>query len=470
MPTSLIRFGATQLLEGYRGGVFSPVEVVAAFVARIEQVEPHINALTTTCLGRALDEARAAEARYAGDMARPLEGVPFVAKDMFDTEYVRTTYGSAIFADHVPTIDAHAVGKLRSAGAILLGKAATHEFAWGVTTNNPHFGATHNPWCASRIPGGSSGGSAAALAAFEAPLAIGTDTGGSVRIPAAFCGVMALKPTYGVIDTSGAFALAPSLDHVGPMAREPNDLNLLLAALAQTPTAVGDDAPAFEDLCGLRIGVWRGEPTMLGLSADVEQLFCAAQARFADLGAKLVEVDLPEAIDAFGNMFAPILLREALCYHQRRGLGLAQLDKYGRDVRERLLLASEVSLHAYDAAKRLRARLRHGFERLFGEVDLVLSPAVAGKPPRIGDEVVQHGEVIVTIREFAMSHTVAQSLAGLPSGVVPAGLDSMELPVAIQLCGPPNSDMAVLRAMKAFWYAGKARRAIWPVSPMPSAV
>src|SRR5690349_12410795 len=201
-----------------------------------------LGAFVTLTLERAREEAKRAEKAYADGTARPLEGLTLAVKDLYDTEGVETTYGSKIYKGHVPKADAHAVRRAREAGAIVVGKTLTHEFAWGITSNNPHFPPCRNPWDPDRIPGGSSGGSAVAVATGQAALALGTDTGGSIRIPAAFCGISGLKPTYNRIAATGIFPLARSLDHAGPMARTPEDVRLLFEALtgARAATDVGE--------------------------------------------------------------------------------------------------------------------------------------------------------------------------------------------------------------------------------------
>lgn len=203
---------ARELLAGYAAGDFTPTEVVQAVAERIAGVDQSVGAFTTLCLERAIDEARATE---RGERTGPLAGVPIGVKDLFDSEAVRTTYGSPMFEGHVPQRDAEALRRVRAAGAILVGKTQTHEFAWGITSVNELLGSTRNPWALERISGGSSGGSAVALATGEVPLALGSDTGGSIRVPAGFCGVVGLKTTYGRVSLAGAWPLARSLDHPG---------------------------------------------------------------------------------------------------------------------------------------------------------------------------------------------------------------------------------------------------------------
>ena len=232
---------AGELLAGYAARTLSPVEAVAELSAAIE-ADPH-GAFWATCLERAAGEARAAEDAWSRGAARPLEGVPIAVKDIFDTAGVATTYGSAMFAGHVPERDAEAVRRVRAAGAIVLGKTATHEFAWGFSSINDALGTVRNPRDPERVAGGSSGGSAAALAAGLAPLALGSDTGGSIRVPSAFCGTYGLKPTFGRVSLAGVWPLARTLDHAGPMARTPKDLALLLGVLAPVPAHVAGTPP-----------------------------------------------------------------------------------------------------------------------------------------------------------------------------------------------------------------------------------
>src|SRR3954447_22225376 len=296
---------ALELRAGYAARSFSPVEVLDALAARIEAREPAVNAFITLDLDAARAQAQAAEREHAGGRARLLAGIPVAVKDIFDTAGLRTTYGSAIFADHVPDRDATAVRRLREAGAVVLGKTLTHEFAWGITSENPHFGPCRNPHDLERVAGGSSGGSAAVLAYGGAPLALGSDTGGSIRIPAAFCGVAGLKPTYGRVSAAGVLPLAPSLDPTGPLARTPADAVLALQAIrgsAPAAPATARQAPEPPDPPGKpRVAVC---PDLhpIALEAGVRRCFDAAVAA---LGDRVVEVRLPEAEGGIAA-FAPL--------------------------------------------------------------------------------------------------------------------------------------------------------------------
>jgi aspartyl-tRNA(Asn)/glutamyl-tRNA(Gln) amidotransferase subunit A len=320
-------------------------------------------------------------------------------------------------------------------------------------------GTSRNPWAPDRMSGGSSGGSAVALAAQLVPLALGSDTGGSIRVPSAFCGTVGLKPTYGRISKAGVFPLAASLDHPGPMARTPGDAALLLAALAGVdpadPTTV--DAPLGDELGtaldGIRVGLSL-DLQLVRLSPDVEHAFDAAVRRVGELGAELVEVALPEAGLAYPT-FAAIQRAEALFTHTSAGLYPARRDEYGDDVRGRLESTESVTLPDYLAASEQRGRLRAGFARAFREVDLLLTPVGAGSPLRIGDEGLVHFGLELDFRELVMPYTVPQDLTGLPACTVRAGFDVIGIPIGVQFTGPPWAEARVLRAAQAF-YAGTA--------------
>src|SRR3954451_11180817 len=263
--TELLKLSAQELLSRYASGDASPVEAVDAVAARTSAVDGRLGAFTTLCLERARSEAQASEQAYRrGDPQGPLAGVPLGVKDLFDSEGVRTTYGSPMCASHMPKADAEALRRARAAGAILVGKTQTHEWAWGISSVNELMGTSHNPWALERISGGSSGGSAVALASRQVTLALGSDTGGSIRVPSALCGTVGFKPTYGRVSTAGIWPLARTLDHPGTMARTPADAALLLEVIAgwdpfdsaTLDVPLGDLAAAFASgLEGRLVGV-----------------------------------------------------------------------------------------------------------------------------------------------------------------------------------------------------------------------
>lgn len=458
--TKLIQLGVEELLRAYGARSVSPVDAVDALAARIEAIDGLVGAFTALCLDRALEEARASEAAWARGDARPLEGIPLGVKDLFDSAGVRTAYGSPMFASHVPERDAEALRRARAAGAILVGKTQTHEFAWGITSVNELMGSAHNPWALERLSGGSSGGSAVALAADEVPLALGSDTGGSIRVPSAFCGTVGLKPTYGRITAAGAWPLARSLDHPGPMARTPADAALLLEAIA----GVDPSDPSTEDVplgdvrgelrrgfSGLVVGLC-ADLHLVELAPDVGAVFEATVRTVAAGGARLVEVALPEA-ELIYPAFGVIQRAEALDTHRRAGLYPARRSEYGADVLGRLEAATEVTLEEFLAASADRQRVRAGFAGLFRECDVLLTPVGAGSPLPIGQETAEHCGREITFRELVMSYTTPQDLAGLPACALRAGFDALGIPVGVQFTGRPWSEALVLRAAQALFEA-----------------
>jgi aspartyl-tRNA(Asn)/glutamyl-tRNA(Gln) amidotransferase subunit A len=473
--SELVALDVPALLDAYRAHDVSPVEVLDAVAERIEAVDGQLGAFTTLCLDRARAEALAAEDEYRRDGARPLAGIPFGVKDLFDSEGVRTTYGSPMFERHVPRADAEAVSRARHAGAILVGKTQTHEFAWGITSVNELMGTSRNPWATDRISGGSSGGSAVALASRQIPLALGSDTGGSIRVPSAFCGTVGFKPTYGRISAAGAWPLARTLDHPGPMARTPADAALLLAAVAghdpgdpaTEDVPLGDlGAASARGLDGVVVGHC---PDLHGvrLAPDVQEAFGRAVETVTGLAAAVEEVELPEARDVFAT-FGATQRAEALFTHVEAGLYPARAGEYGADVRGRLESAAKEGTHDYLRAAAARQRLRAGFARVFRSVDLLLTPVSAGSPVPIGTDTLEHLGETIEFRELVMTYTVPQDLAGLPSCAVRAGFDRLGIPIGIQLTGPPWSDAVVLGAAQAFWAATPEIQHRWPDDPGPA--
>jgi aspartyl-tRNA(Asn)/glutamyl-tRNA(Gln) amidotransferase subunit A len=464
--SDLVRLSARDLLAGYAAHDFTPSEVVGAIAQRIEDVDRAVGSFTTLCLDRAREEALATE---RGERAGPLAGVPIAVKDLFDSNGVRTTYGSPMFAQHVPERDAEALRRAREAGAILVGKTQTHEFAWGITSVNELLGSTRNPWALDRISGGSSGGSAVALAVEEVPLALGSDTGGSIRVPAGFCGVVGLKTTYGRVSLNGVWPLARSLDHPGPMARTPSDAALLLQAIAGVDPAdpATKDVPlgnveselarGFE---GLTVGICP-DLHLVPLAADVQEAFDAAVRAVERSGAHIVEVSLPEAELVF-PAFGIIQRAEALDTHRRAGLFPARRHEYGADVLARLELATKETLESYLKAAADRQRVRAGFERLFHQCDVLLTPTSAGPPVPIGQESTEHLGREIGFRDLVMPYTTPQDLVGLPACALRAGFDRLGIPVGVQFTGRPWAEATVLRAAQALYEATPAIQASRP--------
>jgi aspartyl-tRNA(Asn)/glutamyl-tRNA(Gln) amidotransferase subunit A len=421
---------AVELRAAFAAREVSPVEVVEAALEH-----PELGAFITLTLETAREEAKQAEQAYKHGTDRPLEGLPLAVKDLFDTAGVRTTYGSRIYADHVPQADAVAVKRAKDAGAIVVGKTLTHEFAWGITSDNPHFPPCRNPWDPERIPGGSSGGSAVALATGQAALALGSDTGGSIRIPAAFCGVSGLKPTYNRIPATGVFPLARSLDHVGPMARTPADVRLFYEAL--TGHAQAHETEPRIAVCS--------DLHLCPLEPAIQRAFDNA------VDALEITIELPfDEAERIYPAFAAIQSVEAALAHA--DLFPARRDEYSADVAKRLERARTVTIEDYVEATATRERIRAGFARLFAGADLLLTP-IHSLPPE------PRGVASQDFRDGVLPFTVPQDLAGLPSCAVPVGFDELGLPVGMQLTGPPWSERRVLAAAEELFSATASARA-----------
>ena len=449
------------LLREFAARRLSPVEVVDACAARIGAVDRMVGGFTAECLERAREEARASETAWARGEARGLEGIPFGVKDLFDSEGVRTAYGSPIFDAQVPSRDAEAVSRARAAGAILVGKTQTHEFAWGITSVNEALGSAHNPWALDRFSGGSSGGSAVVLAAGEVPLALGSDTGGSIRVPAAFCGIVGLKPTYGRISAAGAWPLARSLDHPGPMATTPADAALFLEAVAGVDAADPStvDMPLGDVCAELRPGARRTRRRhvlrllLVPLAPDVRDVYDrdAAHAR----GGRRPTRGSPRCrrpsscSRPSGRSRAPRRSRPT----GAAGLFPARRDEYGADVLGRLDAAGEVMVEQYLRASADRERVRAAFARLFRVLRRAPDAGQRGSPLPIGEETLVHEGEELTFRELVMSYTTPQDLVGLPACAVRAGFDALGIPVGVQFTAPPWQEGCVLRAAQGLFDA-----------------
>ncbi|HUG56203.1 MAG TPA: amidase [Candidatus Limnocylindrales bacterium] len=427
----------------------SPVDLVEACLARIEALEPVLNCFITLTADAALASARAAERELASGAPRsPLHGIPIALKDLYETAGVRTTAGSPILAEHVPTGDAATVARLRESGAVLLGKTNLHEWAFGVTNDNPHFGPTANPWAPERISGGSSGGSAAALAARMCFGALGTDTGGSVRIPASLCGIVGLKPTFGRVSVRGVIPLSWTLDHAGPMARSVRDCTLLFAAIAghepEDPTSAdvpfADPLPGIEaGVAGMRLGIARGP--LAAADPEVADAVRAAVAVLASLGAEVVEVDLPRA-DELAETQRVILSTDAAAFH-RDHLAERPTD-IGADVLARLRGGERTTGTEYAAARRRRDLIRHELVALLDRVDALLLPTTAiVAPPREGQDAVAAAARLTAL-------TSPFNLTGLPALSVPCGFSSDGLPVGLQIAAGPWREDVALRVGRAY--------------------
>ncbi|MCL6596557.1 MAG: amidase [Firmicutes bacterium] len=446
--------GAADLAELVRRREVAAAEVVDAFARRAERLGPRLNAFITLTLERARQEARALDAGSAP--TGRLSGVPLAVKDIVEVAGVLTTAGSRLMAEHLSQRDAAAWARLRAEGAILLGKAHTHEFAAGATGESEAFGPARNPYDPGRHTGGSSSGSAAAVAAALAAAALGTDTGGSIRIPAALCGVVGLKPTYGRVDAAGVVPLSWSLDHVGPLARTVRDAALLLDALAPGACEAAARAGAGRDLRGVRLAVpadWIEE----GVQAGVGRAFEASLAVLRQLGAEVVESAMPAPAPVLMAVNRAIALPEGAAWHApflRAGRGA----EYGANVRPRKEAGRAVTAVEYLAAQRLRAVYARAFAPLWQEFDAIVLPTVPVEAPPIGAPTVCVGEGReVPVQAALLGWTGPFNVLGAPAVSVPCGRTPGGLPVGLQLVAAPGEDARLCYLAAAFETASPGR-------------
>jgi aspartyl-tRNA(Asn)/glutamyl-tRNA(Gln) amidotransferase subunit A len=437
----------------------SSVELTTAFLDRIEALNPKINAFITLDREGALSSARAADRRIADQQGGPLVGVPIAHKDIFCTQGVRTTCGSKMLADFISPYDAHVVEKMRHAGMVMLGKTNMDEFAMGSSNETSYFGPVRNPWNLNAVPGGSSGGSAAAVAAGLTPAATGTDTGGSIRQPAALCGLTGLKPTYGVVSRYGMIAFASSLDQAGPMAKSAEDCALLMNAMAgfdeRDATSLvrppEDYTRALEaPLKGLRIGLPR-EFFGAGMSEEVRDRVEQALQQLRELGAVSVEVSLPNSalsVPAY-YVIAPAEASSNLSrfdgvrygYRSSHYRDLREMysntraEGFGPEVKRRILIGTYVLSHGYyDAyylqAQKIRRLIAQDFIAAFEKCDLILGPTSPSVAFELGAK--GHDPVQMYLSDI---YTISTNLAGLPGMSIPCGFSDTGLPVGLQLVG-----------------------------------
>ena len=448
-----------QLGDALRAKTISSVELTQLYLDRISRLNPELNAYITVNPEMSLAQAREADARIAAGKAGALTGIPFAQKDIFCAKGWLTTCGSKMLHNFVSPYDAHVVAQFNAAGAVNLGKTNMDEFAMGSSNETSYYGAVKNPWDATRVPGGSSGGTAAAVAARLCAAATGTDTGGSIRQPAALCGISGMKPTYGTVSRYGMIAFASSLDQAGPMARSAEDLALMLNVMVgfdeRDSTSLQRDPEDYardlaKPLSGLRIGLPK-EFFAEGLSADVAQAVEAAIAEYKRLGASIVDISLPNSklsvpvyyvlapAEASSNLSrfdgvrygyrAPEYSDLADMYEKSRAQG------FGVEVQRRIMIGTYVLSHGYyDAyyiqAQKIRRLIAQDFNEAFKQCDVIMgptSPSTAFKFGEKGDDPVQ--------MYLSDIYTIAVNLAGLPGMSIPCGFGANDMPVGLQLIG-----------------------------------
>ncbi len=420
-------------------------ELTGHYFSRIAALDPSLHAFITVTADVARAAARQADEELARGVDRgPLHGIPLVLKDLFDTRDAPTTGGSKIFSERIPTEDATVVSRLRDGGAVLVGKANMHEWAYGVTNDNPHFGRALNPWDTSRTPGGSSGGSAVAVAARLALGALGTDTGGSIRIPASLCGITGMKPTFGRVSLHGVLPLSWFMDHAGPIAQTAEDCALLLQVIAgydpQDPASVNLPVPDYtaalaQPLKGLRIAV-PGGYFSAQVNAGVQAAVDRAVQVFGQQGVVLTDKAMPFAEELF-QLNRTMLSADAVAVHKERME--KQGADFGQDVMTRLVRGTSVPTPVYVRARRRRAELIRALTIYFDDVDLLITPTTRSPADRWSqDAVAMSGD--------ATAFTGPFNLAGFPAISIPCGFTSDGLPIGLQLVANRWNEALLLRA------------------------
>jgi len=472
-----------ELHTALQGKQLSSVEATETMLARIEAVEPQVGAFITVTPEQALADAAAADIRIAAGKMDVLTGIPVALKDIFLTEGIRTTCGSRILDNFIPPYSATSYEKLKERGAVLLGKLNQDEFAMGSSNESSAYGITRNPWDLARIPGGSSGGSAAAVAAREAIATLGTDTGGSIRQPASHCGCVGLKPTYGRVSRYGVIAYASSLDQVGPLTRDVTDCAIMLSAIAghdpKDSTSVDTPVPDYtssltQSVKGLKIGLPK-EYFIAGLDPDVQRTMDAAIETYRRLGAEFVDISLPHTDYAVATYYL-IATAEASSNlarydgvrfgHRADADGLlgmyskSRSEGFGAEVKRRIMLGTyALSSGYYDAyyvkAQKVRTLIMHDFTTAFADVDVMLTPVAPTPAFKIGEKV--NDPLQMYLSDI---FTIPVNLAGTCALSLPAGFSDSALPIGLQLIGKPFGEETILRAGYAFeqateWHSKK---------------
>ena len=450
-PSELHYLDLDTAAMGIRKGSLSPVALTEAVLERIERLDSKLKVFVTLLGDEALDLAMAAEkAIRQGTIIGPLHGIPIGIKDLYDTKNVRTTSCSRVRQNYVPTQDANTVAKLRAAGAIILGKVTTHEFAFGFDAP-----PTRNPWNTEHTPSGSSGGSGAGLAAGFFFGATGSDTGGSIRAPAAANGISGIKPTYGRVSKHGVSVLSWTLDHMGPMARSARDLALMLQIMAgadeNDPTTINEPVPDYTaaltgSIAGLKLGV----PNSYFFDSaipEVQSTVNSAIDVLGQAGAKIVKVTIPNLEFILENFFS-IVVPEAASYHLRTFQD--DPSAYNDDVRELLEQGNIVFATTYINAMRSRNAIREGFRKAFDGIDALLVPGLPVTAPKVGQSTYDWGSWKEPVFRAHARYNCPFNLSGLPAVTIPCGFANDGLPVGLQIAGKPFDEATVLRVADAY--------------------
>ena len=481
MTTDACRLTIAQAQHLLRARELSAAELTRSCLDRISAIDSRLNSFITICEEQAMAQAHDADRRLAQGDAPALCGIPLAIKDIYATRGVRTTCASKILENFVPTYDATAVARLRGEGAIFLGKANLDEFAMGSSTENSAFGPTRNPYDLDRVAGGSSGGSASAVAADECLGSLGTDTGGSIREPAAFCGVVGIKPTYSRVSRFGVIAYASSLDQVGPFGKTVRDAAILLHSVAGADPADSTcstrPVPDYEgalsgDVKGLRIGVPK-EFFVEGMQPEVEEAVRAALKHLESMGAETIEVSLPHTeyaiaayyliatAEASANLERYDGIRYGLRVDSDNLLELYRRSRargFGAEVKRRIMLGTfALSTGYYDAyylkAQKVRTLIKRDFEQAFERCDLIVTPTAPTTAFKLGEKMSDPLQMYLSD-----IFTISVNLAGLPGMAMPCGYDSRAMPIGLQLIGPAFGEEVILRAGDALERSGAVTR------------
>ena len=441
----------------FRAKKLSPAELVRVYLERIERLNPKLNVFLTVMGETALREARLAEREIArGEWRGPLHGVAVALKDNIWTRGVRTTAGSMILADFVPKVDAMLVTRLREVGAVILGKTHLHEFAYGVTSNNAHYGPARNPYETDRVPGGSSGGSAIAVAAGLCAAAVGTDTGGSIRIPAALCGVVGFKPSFGAVSVEGIVPLCLSLDHAGPITRTVEDAALLFEAMRsgkglKMRKGGSKSLPAR----GARVG-WPIDYFLERVAPDVRSAVDTARRVLEGCGARFVPVKLSR-LEAANRATLPVALAEAYQYHRAMGYFPQRAAEYSDEVRRRFEMGAAVTAGDYLDAKEVFRAATEEFERCAATVDAIMAPTTPIAAPAIGQDRVAIDGVEEDVRGTLLRFCRPANMWGAPAISIPCGATAEGLPIGLQLIGFRGDEARLLALARMYEQATEWR-------------